>query len=87
MFQPISTINQKDRCTSTNFNYNIDYDYMAFTEGIYLKIFNISDISNFNRKEGVNSKSSIRARDTIIQSKFSQDGKSIIIIKNRTCLI
>lgn len=78
MFQPYSSINQKERCTSTNFNYNKDFDYMAFTEGVYLKIFNISDISNFNSSEGVNSKNFIRARDSIIQTRFSNDGKSKI---------
>lgn len=77
MFKPLYSISQKDRCTSTNFNYNKEYDYMAFSEGIYLKIYNASDISNFNSSEGVNSKNSIRARDTIIQTRFSNDGKSI----------
>jgi len=76
MFQLLHTILQKERCTSNHFNNNKELDYMGFTEGIYLKIFNINDINNFNSSEGVNSKNSIRARDTIIQSKFSNDGKS-----------
>jgi len=86
MFQLLHTINQKERCTSTDFNNNKHLDYLSFTEGVYLKIFNINDINYFGSNEGVNSKNSIKARDTIIQSKFSDDGKSIFLninVRNR----
>ena len=77
MFQQIQTIKQKERCTSTCFNYNDSlHSYMAFTEGVYLKIFDVNDINNFNSNEGVNTRNLLKAKDTIIQSKFSKDGKS-----------
>ncbi len=79
MFQALYSISQRERCNTTHFNYVKDYDYMAFSEGVYLKIYNISDISNFNSSEGVNSKNFIRAKDTIIQTRFSNDGKSKIV--------
>lgn len=76
MYQQIQTIKQNERCTSTSFNYNPELPYLAFTEGNHSKIYNIDDINNFNSNEGVNTKNLLKTRDTIIQSRFSKDGRS-----------
>jgi hypothetical protein len=77
MYSQIQTIKQNSRCTSTSFNYNDNFNILAITENEYVKIYNISDINQFNSKEGVNAKNFIKSSDTIIQSRFSKDGKSI----------
>jgi len=76
MFTQIQTIKQNFRCTSTNFNSSENFNYLSVTENEYVKIYNISDINEFNSKEGVNTKNFIKSSDTVIQSKFSKDGKS-----------
>ena len=79
MFKQIQTIKQNDRCTSTNFNVNENYNYLAATENEYVKLYQVSDINEFNSKEGVNTQNIIKSSDTVIQTRFSKDGKSKII--------
>lgn len=76
MFKQIQTIKQNFRCTSTCFNHSENNNILSVTENEYVKIYNISDINDFNSKEGVNTKNLIKSNDTVIQSKFSNDGKS-----------
>lgn len=76
MFTQIQTIKQNFRCTSADFNFNENLNYLAAIENEYVKIYNISDINEFNSKEGVNTKNFIKSSDTVIQTRFSKDGKS-----------
>lgn len=74
MYKILHEIKQDERCCTVSFDKNDEY--LMFSEGYFLKIYNKNDLNNF--ASGMDAIFNIKSNDTIIHARFNNSGDSNI---------
>jgi hypothetical protein len=73
MFKVLNEIKQKEMCSTVSF----DKEYLSFSEGSYLKIYNRYEIASIDYD--LDPTYRIRANEDIVYAKFNHSGDSMNI--------